>query len=408
MLKTLAALTLYVSFVWVFLVTICTAPAHAFQATNYARVVAQAELIALNHAKAASTAATVAAAAVAATPPSTLIKFVTSSNWIGLAVLAGITLASIYYTTPQLQVLRQRATPAAGADGMNPTHHYTTFGIGTNGNCSATQTGTGAGTKTCVAGYDQVAVWGTSSGCFTGFSATPSWEVYGTTGPGGNDIACWVAHKTGQPNGLVAAQGQPATQQQVQTFVQGLPDSDPDSLPSHTAPGGANHPAPTPADNSGSLAVDPAEAPSTVKQKPLPSQDAMIADNVPPPQGTQQQQQPQQASTTATTTNPDGSKTDTTTATVACTTPDHEARTFASVLQAHQQTWTTSGLLGAVTLLKSLVWPTTLPTISLPSQFFGTQTVNFNDWAWFFTALRTMVIAIATLASYRIIFVGGR
>ena len=65
-------------------------------------------------------------------------------------------------------------------------------------------------------------------------------------------------------------------------------------------------------------------------------------------------------------------------------------------------------MIGAVNLLKNLVWPTTLPTITLPSQFFGTLAVNFNDWSWFFTALRTLVIAIATLASYRIIFVGGR
>jgi hypothetical protein len=81
---------------------------------------------------------------------------------------------------------------------------------------------------------------------------------------------------------------------------------------------------------------------------------------------------------------------------------------MASVLAAHHATWQASGLLGAVNLLKNLTWPTTLPVVSLPSTFFGTQAVDFNQWAWFFTALRTLIIAVATLAAYRIIFVGGR
>jgi hypothetical protein len=42
-----------------------------------------------------------------------------------------------------------------------------------------------------------------------------------------------------------------------------------------------------------------------------------------------------------------------------------------------------------------------------PSAFFGSQQVDFNQWAWFFTVLRTLVIATASIAAYRIIFVGG-
>lgn len=401
----------YLLFVWALAVvwTMLPGSVFAYQATQYARVVAQAEQIALAHARAATTAASVASAAVATTPPSTLIKFVTSANWLGLAVLAGVTIMSLYYSSQQLQAVRQAATPSAGADGQNPTRHYDVYGIGTNGSCLATiPSGPGAGgSKSCMTGYDQIAVLAVGQGCFTGWGNTADWEAYGSTGSG-DGVACWVAHKSGRPNGLVVAQGQPATQQQVQTYLQSLSDSDPNSLVSHSAPGGSNHSAPGPADNATTIGIDPADAASTVKQKPVPAMDSMVADNVPPPAGTQQQQTQQQAATTSTVTNPDGSATETTIATVACTTPDHEPRTMASVLQAHQETWNTSGLIGAVNLLKNLVWPTTLPTISLPSQFFGTQTVNFNDWAWFFTALRALVIAIATLASYRIIFVGGR
>jgi hypothetical protein len=63
--------------------------------------------------------------------------------------------------------------------------------------------------------------------------------------------------------------------------------------------------------------------------------------------------------------------------------------------------------LGTLNLLKSLTWPSTLPVIALPSAFFGSQQVDFNQWAWFFTVLRTLVIATASIAAYRIIFVGG-
>jgi hypothetical protein len=72
----------------------------------------------------------------------------------------------------------------------------------------------------------------------------------------------------------------------------------------------------------------------------------------------------------------------------------------------HQTIWGTSGLLGTLNLLKSLTWPSTLPVIALPSAFFGSQQVDFNQWAWFFTVLRTLVIATASIAAYRIIFVG--
>jgi hypothetical protein len=46
--------------------------------------------------------------------------------------------------------------------------------------------------------------------------------------------------------------------------------------------------------------------------------------------------------------------------------------------------------------------------LRLPSAFFGNQQVDFNQWAWFFTVLRTLVIATASIAAYRIIFVGWR
>ncbi|MEW6284334.1 MAG: hypothetical protein AB1758_37310, partial [Candidatus Eremiobacterota bacterium] len=195
--------------------------------------------------------------------------------------------------------------------------------------------------------------------------------------------------------------------------VTSLPDSDPLSIPAHTRPvgqGGATNAA----DQVQSVALSPDQVPTTVKPtSQIGPKDITVADNVPPPAGSQTTDSTTQQSTTTTTktVNPDGSVTEekTTTASTSCTAPGgHDQRTLGSVLQEHLAVWNGSGLLGAVNLLKTLTWPSTLPVITLPSALFGAQQVNFNDWAWAFTALRTLVIALASLAAYRIIFVGGR
>ena len=147
------------------------------------------------------------------------------------------------------------------------------------------------------------------------------------------------------------------------------------------------------------------------RPKPVPAADIVVVDTVPPPASTPQQNTQQQTTTTTTTTtqNPDGSTTqhEETQATTSCAAGSHQSQTFGTVLQAHQTLWATSGLLGTLNLLKSLTWPSTLPVIALPSAFFGSQQVDFNQWAWFFTVLRTLVIATASIAAYRIIFAGG-
>jgi len=153
--------------------------------------------------------------------------------------------------------------------------------------------------------------------------------------------------------------------------------------------------------------------PTTVKPTSQVSPtDIKVADNVPPPAGTQVTSPATQTSTktTSTTQNPDGSVTEAEeeTTSASCTIGEHDSRTLQSVYEQHAASWQNTGLLQAVNLLKTLTWPSTLPVVALPSSFFGSQHVDFNDWAWMFTALRTLIIAIATLAAYRIIFVGGR
>ena len=346
MIKAVLALLLYVAIVGIFVVTVCTAPALAFQATNYSRVITAAQETAYVVTQKPAMAASIAAAAVQSTPPSTLLKIVASSNWVGLAVTVGITLFSLYYTAQQLTALKNAAATPGGYNGTNPTKHYTEGVIGTNGTCTITHAGVGAGTRSCVAGYDQIALLATGTGCFTGWGNTADWEAYGTTGSG-SDVACWVAHVNGHGNGLAAGNPQAATQAQIQSYVQTLPANDANSLESHTSPNGLNHSGPSSADNTVTTVVDPAVTGSSVVQNPVSSGDVQVATNVPPPQGTQQSTGPVTQTDTNTATVTGNQTTNSDVATVSCAVADHEVRTMASVLTAHQTTWNTSGLLGA-------------------------------------------------------------
>jgi hypothetical protein len=408
----------YGLFVWLLLVVWALLPASAlaFQATQYARVVAQAEQIAYIAAQRTALATSIASTAMTSSPTSLLVRMVTGPvGWAALGVSAGLVIANMYYASGDLAAIKQAATPGGGYSITTPsTGTFLVPSTAYNGqNASfrgnATYVPGGVGLHPDCVGDGNVYDWSIGPFDVASYAAAPqvgALRGYPAPSPNGHVVVC---HFAGSGGSYAAQQGQ-VTQTIVQNFITNLPASDPRAPESHTAPQGQgkSDPVTEPNPHTENKPVSPGDMPTTVKQKPVSGQDALVTDNVPPPQGTPQPQTQQQTATRLETTNPDGSKTDTETATVSCTTPDHEPRTFASVLQAHQATWTTSGLLGAVALLKTLVWPTTLPTISLPSQVFGTQTLNFNDWAWVFTALRTIVIAIATLASYRIIFVGGR
>ena len=70
--------------------------------------------------------------------------------------------------------------------------------------------------------------------------------------------------------------------------------------------------------------------------------------------------------------------------------------------------WQGSGLLSALNLLKTLTWPTSIPTYSLNSTLLGNFTLDFSAWSGMFTAIRSIIIALAGFVAYRIVFVGGR
>ncbi|TAJ27896.1 MAG: hypothetical protein EPO64_05065 [Nitrospirae bacterium] len=407
MIRAACALTSYLGLTWLLLVMLCVWPKHAVALISpqaYSRVVAQAEWIAYQAVSRASVAAAVSTAAAASSPASIALRAVTGPvGWAALGVMAGVALYQTYYPTSKLSAI-QAAAAIPGAWTI-PTY------VPVSGREVQTVIVTG-GTRYASLGGWVAAQFSCGAPVPTG---TPSgWTLACYAPQTGVPAGGWVLTQpsTSTTNAPYQDAPTPATQPQIATYIGGLPFGDTNSIESNSRPLGANNPAPDSASDVQVVPVSPAQMPSTVKpSSQVGPSDITIADNVPPPAGstTTNPTTEQSTTTTTTTTNPDGSKTETkqTTASTSCTAPGgHEARTMGTVLAQHQAIWNSSGLIGAVNLLKNLTWPTSLPVVDLPSTFFGTQHVDFNQWAWFFTALRTLVIAVASLAAYRIIFVG--
>lgn len=380
----LFSLTSYLTLIWLLFVSFCLAPGEslALETTQYARVVAQAERIAYLAAQRSALASQVATAALAPSATSLAVRMVAGPvGWAALGVSAGLVLAQMYYSQPDLAAITQAASPPTGT--WTYSYNGQTYTI-PNQNI----VGSPALAPVCPGGL------------MFGYLGDP---VPGMTSAGPANWWC-------PPAPAQQGSGTP-TQADIQHYLQGQSPTAPHSIEQHTSPVGTNGTT-QPADNTVSQPVSPTEMPTTVKPKPVPAGDIIVVDSVPPPASTPQQNTQQQTTTTTTTTtqNPDGStmQQEETQATTSCTVGSHESRTFGTVLQEHQTRWATSGLLGTLNLLKALTWPSTLPVIALPSAFFGSQQVDFNQWAWFFTVLRTLVIAIASFAAYRIIFVGGQ
>lgn len=413
------SLSSYLTLIWALLVSFCLAPGESVaQTTQYARVVAQAERIAYLAAQRSALASQVASAALAPSATSMAVRLVAGPvGWASLGVAGGLVLAQMYYSQSDLAAIRTAASTPGGWQVTTTNAGTQTFpGVGSNspGNANYPNASIQFSTTNvplCAIDTEYQHDW--MVGPFQNLSSAVFFPGnFFVNGPAVGTATLYVCHRVGIPGSSPPLQDAliPPTPQQAANYVGGLPASDPKSIESHTNPVGMNGTT-QPADMTVSQPVSPTEMPTTVKPLPVPAGDIVVANNVAPPGTTPQQNTQQQTTTTTTTTtqNPDGSTTqhEESQATTSCAGSSHESRTFGSVLQAHQTIWATSGLLSALNLLKSLTWPSTLPVIALPSAFFGTQQVDFNQWGWFFVILRTLVIAIASLAAYRIIFVGG-
>ncbi|SLM49324.1 membrane protein of unknown function [Nitrospira japonica] len=409
----IVALSLYLLLIgvmaWVWAVT----PAFALvSATGYVRVATDSSKLLYLGANRAALLSTVAQAAAVTSPASVAVRLVTGPiGWAALGVSVGLALYQMHYSDTELQAVKQAAAPSNLQTGTGL--------VLPNG--AALETAQSCLYPSCTAGQAQivtVAIPGkTQATC--GLNVQPvafplAWfSNLGEAWNSGRNSCVQTfryVYDGASSNNLVRSGVGVATPQQIQDYVAALPASDPKSIESNTTPLGQGATA-TPAATTTSTAVSPTEIPTTVKPVgQVAPTDAVVDPNAPKPAGTQTVPATQNTtSTTTTTTNPDGSTTEATqeSASVSCSGADHDARSFGSILQAHITTWQGSGLLSALAILQTLTWPDALPIITFTSATWGTHQVDFNQWAAVFTVLRTLTIAGAGFAAYRIIFVGG-
>ena len=364
-------------------------PAYAFQvsssSTGYVRVATQSAQLAYVAANRAALISTVASAAAVASPASVAVRLVTGPvGWAALGVSVALTLAQMYYSSADLQAVKTAASPVN----------------------TSVRTYTYQGQTYSVSGWTSTtAIPQCTSGIGYFFPGTHLASPPPSPGMLSTPYGGWWCF----PAGDQAAVSSPS-QQNITDYLTALPASDPKAPENHTSPLGQGV-SPTPADNITTNPVTPSQLAPTVKPAgQVAPTDAVIDPNAPAPAGAQPPVPSSQTTTTTTTTttNPDGSTTtqEEDSATVACSTGHHDQRTFGSVLQEHMTRWQGTGLLSTLNLLKTLTWPTAIPTYSLQSNLLGTFTLDFSAWSGLLTALRSLIIALSAFVAYRIIFVG--
>lgn len=384
------------------------APAHALlvSTTGYARIMTPAAQAALSVAQRSITANALGSAIAAASgPQSVAVRLVASSvGWPALGVVAGLTLMQVLLSDTQVQMIQNATSTGGGWSSNGVLLPYPVISVDS---CPGGAFCPGGAVQSFEALCAQV-------------SASPPSGFFGWFGGSQPGVTC-RAYTDSPSAALVAVGGDPGTPQQITSYIQGLSDADPLSIPSNTQPVGTTS-QPSPA---GTVSTVPVSSPDAGTQVVPAGQvqpnDVVVNPNATPnpgpaptQNGTQQTTQ-QTTSTTTTVTNPDGSITTTTATTnqddapvVACNVGNHDQRTLGSILQDHMNQWQGSGLLSALNLLKNLTWPSALPVYTLNSIVFGTFTVNFSTWAGTLTALRGLIIALSSFVAYRIIFVGSK
>ncbi len=339
-------------------------------------------------------------------------------GWTALGVSAALTLAAMYYSGQEIESLKAAALAAAPpvssrGDGNGP---LPAGAVWNPASCVHPCAFNGQQ-------YFYTEAPDPSNQCYVGNDGSP----YSVPGwPGWVVSNQLISGPICRVNYMHLNNGTPASSQQeigftapsnltlgeYQTYVSGLPAANPNSIESKTTAVGQGVTAPS-AENVTTLPVSPTQVPPTVKPaSQVGPTDAVIDPNAPPPSGPQPSVPATQTTTTTTTTttNPDGSvtKEEESTGSVSCSAGNHETRSFGSVLQDHMNLWQNSGLLSALNILKTLAWPSTIPTYSLSSTIFGSFTLDFSAWAGMLTALRSLIIAIASFVAYRIVFVGSK
>lgn len=393
-------------------------PVYSFQvsssSTGYVRVAPAASISAFQVANRSLFVQPLAAAISAQSAASVAVRLITGPvGWGLLGVSAALTLAGMHLSAQDVQSIKTAALnslpPEVQIAGWPPQAGAT---IQTN-QCSPSLY-VGCVQVVHVPNSRPIEVC-SAVGQTTLTPIPPGWQGESTWPSGGPcRDTFWITYN-GSNGGQLASAVAPTTltQTQAQNYVNNMAPSNPLSIESQTDPLGQGAPVPG-ADNVTSVEVSPTQVVPTVKPaSQVTATDAVIDPNAPAPSGPQPVTTTQTTTeeTTTTTTNPDGSTTTQTTEapqTLSCNIGNHDQRTFGSVLQAHITLWQSSGLAGALNLIKNLSWPETIPTYALSSSLFGNYTIDFSAWSGILTALRGLVIALASFVAYRIIFVGSK
>ncbi len=421
------ALALYLCVVEYLAVFLIWSPADALIQSNtgWAQIASSSAISSYTAANRSALIAQVAAGAAQAGAATVATRIVAGSAFGLVGVLAGLALYQIYYNQQAVADLKAHAAPPGSWSLPGFSYSITSAGQCPSGSAPCSANGIATGVS-----YIQVpneAPYQSSMGCsvyggntaflakWNGSSFGPGQPVpAGYTGWRGmsGQAGCFAFANAGGP--APQSTQTPATQTDMQNYLTGLSSSAPDSIEAHIQPLGQGAVVPS-ADATSITSVSPSQiAPTTVPSGTVTPGDAVLNPNASPPSNTtitnNTTQTTTNTTTTTTATNPDGSTTTTAsqqdTASASCTTGTHDQRTMGSVLQDHLNKWNSSGLVGALNTLKTLVWPSTFPTYTLNSTLFGTLTFDFSGYAWAFTALRSVIIAVASFVAYRIVFVG--
>jgi hypothetical protein len=386
----------------------CVTPAQALvSTTGYVRIASPSAMNALNVAKRSLALQSIGAAiAGSGSGASVALRLVASGvGWPALGIAAGLVLAQVLLDSQQVHTIRANAAPGTldipGYPEPAGSHSIICTAVGVPSSlCTSASTQIMTATTAACAG---TAPWGT---------VPNGWANMGVldAGPGGCQGSwLWGLKWLGSTNPATIIPGVP-TPTNVSNYLAGLPASDPNSIEANTDHVGVGV-APSPASQVSEVSVSSADvATQVVPASSVSPTDTVLdpsAESGAGPVTTTETQT--STTTTTTTTNPDGSTTreEETTAVSDCSAGQHDSRTLGTILQTHIGTWTGSGLAGALSTLQLLTWPSASPTYTLQSGLLGTFSFDFTAWNGIFLALRSLIIAGASFAAYRIIFVGG-
>ncbi|MEK7760226.1 MAG: hypothetical protein AAB433_01470 [Nitrospirota bacterium] len=402
------SLSAYVGFIAVLGIMICVTPAQALvSTTGHARIASQSAMNALNVAKRSLAVQSIGSAIASSGSGASVAARIVASGvgWPAIGIAAGLVVAQYFWNQQQVADIKSQAgDPGPVSAGANP------MPAGTIIEPCPQASG-------CPANMDQKLTApspqpppspGCSSQIFASSPLPAGWA--GWFSQSGSPNTCVAYHVTGQPNPASQAPASPPTPQDVSDYLGGLPASDPNSMESNFDQVGAGV-APSSANQVVEFPINSTELQTqVVPASSVSPTDTVLDPSAEPGAGPVSTTETQTSTTTTTTTtNPDGSTTtqEETTTVSDCSAGQHDSRTLGTILQSHIETWRGSGIAGALSTLQLLTWPSASPTYTLNSGLLGTFSFDFTAWNGILFGLRSLIIAGAGFAAYRIIFVGG-